>query len=179
LKVEADTTYYFPRGRALAADLHVDTTTVTNGALHQAAEDRAFADGARPVVDTALGVEYFVLSSLSVLGGVSTDISRVRSITLAPSVGTFQEARISRLAVSFGLGSYGDAGTVLFGTQLSMGWGQALAVNPYTLPNGYAAVDAQTFGAMLVVAGSTNLRALRGAVESVEELVRPKTEAPR
>jgi hypothetical protein len=154
--------------------MHVDTTTVTNGTASALATDVAYASAARAVVDAAFGAEYFVVPTFSLLGGLSTDVSRVSELSLAPSIGTFHESRISRLATSFGIGSYGEAGTILVGMQLSMGWGQALAVNPYTVPNGYAAVDTRTFGAMLIVAGSTNLRALRGAVESVKELVRPR-----
>jgi hypothetical protein len=173
-KVEVDTTYFFPLERALASQMHVDTTTVTNGTASASAADVAYASAARPVVNGAFGAEYFVRPTFSLLGGLSTDVSRVSELSLASSIGTFHEARVSRVGASFGIGSYGEAGTILVGTQLSMGWGQALAVNPYTLPNGYAAVDARTFGAMLIVAGSTNLRALRGAVESVRELVRPR-----
>jgi hypothetical protein len=173
LKVEADTTYYFPLERAIAATLHVDTTTVTGGTASTSAADVAYASSARPVVNTAVGAEYFLRPSLSFLAGAATDVSSVAELSLAPSLATFHEPRISRLALSLGLGSYGEAGTILVGTQLSMGWGQTVVVNPYTVPNGYAAVDARNYGATFVIAGSTNLRALRGAVESVRDLVRP------
>ena len=53
-----------------------------------------------------------------------------------------------------------------------MGWGQALAVNPYAVPNEYATVDARTYGAMLIIAGSTSFRAIRGVVDSVSDIVK-------
>ncbi len=175
-KLEVDATYFFPLDRALSADLHVDTTTIAGGATVPLSSDATYSARARPVVDGAAGVEYFVSPTLSVLGGVSSDISSAADLPRATSVGTFHQARINRVGLSAGLGSYGTGGTILIGARLSTGWGQALAVNPYVVPNDYATVEARTYGAMLVIAGSTSFQAIRGVVDSVGEAVKPKRE---
>ncbi len=177
-KLEVDGTYFFPLDRAMSADLHVDTTTIANGVATPSSSDAVYSARARPVVDGAAGVEYFVSPTLSVLGGASSDITSASELSTASSVGAFHQARVSRVGVSAGLGSYGSGGTLLIGVRLSTGWGQALAVNPYVVPNDYATVDTRTYGAMLVVAGSTSFRAIRGVVDSVGEIVKPKRDEP-
>jgi hypothetical protein len=174
LKIEVDGTYFFPLADAMSASMHVDTTTVTSGASQASSADLSFAARARPVIDGAIGAEYFVIPTFSILGGLATDVTSVPELSPDASIGTLHHERISRVALSLGIGSYGEGGTVLFGTQLSRGTGQALAVNPYVVPNQYAIVDAQTYGAMLIVAGSTDFRAIRGAVESVKGIVERK-----
>jgi hypothetical protein len=171
-------TYFFPLDRAMSADVHVDTTTIAGGATVPSSTDATYSARARPVVDGAAGVEYFVSPTLSVLGGVSSDITSASDLPTSTSVGAFHQARISRVGISAGLGSYGSGGTILIGARLSTGWGQALAVNPYVVPNEYATVDARTYGAMLVVAGSTSFQAIRGVVDSVGDVVKPKRESP-
>jgi hypothetical protein len=158
----------------MSADLHVDTTTIAGGATVPSSTDATYSARARPVVDGAAGVEYFVSPTLSVLGGVSSDITSASDLPTTTSVGAFHQARISRVGLSAGLGSYGSGGTILIGARLSTGWGQALAVNPYVVPNEYATVDARTYGAMLVIAGSTSFQAIRGALDSVGDAVKPK-----
>jgi hypothetical protein len=180
-KLEVDATYFFPLDRAMSADLHVDTTTIAGGAAVPSTSDVVFSSRARPVVDAGAGLEMMVSPTLSILGGLSSDITSAESLGTATSVGAFRQARISRIGLSAGLGSYGTGGTLLIGARLSTGWGQALAVNPYVVPNEYATVDARTYGAMLVVAGSTSFRALKDVVESVGDAVTPrarKTEPP-
>jgi hypothetical protein len=174
LRFEIDGTYYFPLDAALATSLHVDATTMAGGAVAPSSAELTSAARARGTVNGAAGVEYFVAPALSVLGGLATDLTSTADLPTDTSIGALHASRLSRVLLSFGIGSYGTAGTVLIGTQLSYGWGQTIAVNPYAIPNAYATVDTQTYGAMLVLAGSTNLRAVRGAVESVQEIVRPK-----
>jgi hypothetical protein len=174
LIVEIDGTYYFATDSALRAPLTVETTTVTNGAASSTSTSSVYTASARPVVNTALGGEFFLSPTFSVLGGVETDISSAPDLSPSPVVGNFYASRVNRAAASFGVGSYGEAGTLLVGTQLSLGWGQALAVDPYVVPNTFAAVDAHTYGVLLIVAGSTNVHAMKEAVESVEQMVKPE-----
>jgi hypothetical protein len=87
------------------------------------------------------------------------------------TVGNLAPVRQSALNLSLGIGSYGRAGDLMLGTQLSYGWGQALTANPYTVPNEFAVVDTQSFSALIVLAGTTNLRTLGRAARSVEEVV--------
>jgi hypothetical protein len=180
LRAEIDGTYAFPLDNALLTTMHVDSTTSANGASTRSASDPTFSARARPIVDLATGAEYFVTPTSSILGGLATDITTVPELSTGTSIGTLYGSRVSRIAGSLGLGSYGDAGTILVGARFTYGWGQALAVNPYVLPNDYAVVDTHTYDVLLVVAGSTSLRALRSAAESVQHLLeKPKPEPAR
>jgi hypothetical protein len=171
LKLEVDGTYFLPLDRAISSEMHVDGTTVSNGAATSTAGDAVYSARARPVLDGAAGFEYFARPTLSILGGVSSDITNASDLRTTATVGTFHQARISRLSLSTGLGSYGSGGTLLIGARFSMGWGQALAVNSYVVPNEYATVDARTYGVLLIIAGEASFRAIRGVVDSVGDVI--------
>ena len=171
LKLEVDGSYYFGMSEAIRSAMRIDQINVTGTAGVPASFDATYAVRARPTVIVAVGGEYFVTPSFSVLGGASTDFSASAPLDTAMTLGNFEKQRTSRVLLSGGIGSYGDAGDILIGTQLSYGWGQALAVNPYVLPNDYAIISTQEYGAMLILAGSTNLKAIRRAVERVEDIV--------
>jgi hypothetical protein len=59
----------------------------------------------------------------------------------------------------------------LIGAQVGYGWGQTLAINPYVLPNDWAVIDTQSFAALVILAGSTNLRTLARAMNAVGHVV--------
>jgi hypothetical protein len=65
------------------------------------------------------------------------------------------------------VGSYGTAGELLIGTQLTYGWGQTLAIDPYLVPNEYAALDTRRYAVMIILAGSTTLRSIKRAVKQI------------
>ncbi len=174
LKLEVDGSYYFGMSEAIRSWMHVDQINVTGTAGVPTSFDATYAVRTRPTVNLAVGSEYFITPNFSVLGGASTDFSASAPLDTAMNLGNFEKQRTSRVLVSGGIGSYGDAGDILIGTQLSYGWGQALAVNPYVLPNQYAIISTQEYGAMLILAGSTNLKAIRRAVERVEDIVTKK-----
>ena len=79
-----------------------------------------------------------------------------------------------RVAGTLGLGSYGNGTELLFGTELSYGWGKSFAVDNYVLPNSLALVTASTFTVMLVIAGSTSLSTIRSAVDRLGATIVPK-----
>jgi hypothetical protein len=170
-KLEIDASYFFPMDAAVRSAMHVDTVSVTGTTSTPSSFDAEYIVRAGGVLDVSLGAERFVTPSLSVLGGLSTDFTAAPPLSPTMTLADFYQARTSRVALSFGVGSYGESGELLLGTQLSYGWGTALAVNPYVLPNTYSVVDTQTYGAMIILAGSTNLRAIRRAVEKVQDVV--------
>ncbi|MEO6576823.1 MAG: hypothetical protein ABIP89_23450, partial [Polyangiaceae bacterium] len=169
-----DGSYYFGMSEALRSWMHVDQVTVTGTTGVPTSFDATYATRTRPTVNVAAGAEYFITPNFSVLGGASTDFSASAPLDTTMILGNFEKQRTSRVLVSGGIGSYGDSGDILIGTQLSYGWGQALAVNPYVLPNEYAIISTQEYGAMLILAGSTNLKAIRRAVERVEDVIKKK-----
>jgi hypothetical protein len=123
------------------------------------------------VLNAGAGAEYFLSPSFSVVGGLSTNLSSLRPLSPTMTVGNLAPVRQSSLNLSLGIGSYGRAGDLMLGTQLSYGWGEALTANPYSVPNEFAVVDTQSFSALIVLAGTTNLRTLGRAAKSIEEVV--------
>jgi hypothetical protein len=171
LKVELDGFYYFGRDDAIASQMRVEELSANGAGSNDHPFDVRYASRSQAVGNVAFGGEYFVTPSFSVLGGVSTDFTSTppldAPLDATKSLGAFQRDRLSRVALSGGLGSYGGAGEILVGTQLSYGWGQALATDPYVLPNEYVPVSIRRYAVMLIVAGSTTLRSIKRAVNQL------------
>ena len=171
LTVELDGSVEFPWSTALDSTLNVNSTHLAGGGAAQSSATQAFSAATRAMFNAAVGAEYFVTRGFSLIGGASTNISSLSALAPTTSVGNLVQARTSHASVSFGIGSYGSSADVLIGTQLDYGWGEALAVNPYVLPNGWGVVGTQIYSATLILAGTTDLRAIGHAVEKVERAV--------
>jgi hypothetical protein len=167
LKLEADATYYFPLAEAVRAELSVSEVGATNGVARSSRTDTILTERANGVVNTGFGFQYFARPSISVLGGISSDFSPVAPLNGPPTLGSVAYARQSRVAGSLGMGSYGIGGELLFGTEVSYGWGRAYAVNPYVWPNAFTTVDQTQFRILFVIAGSTSLSSLKRTVENL------------
>jgi hypothetical protein len=111
---------------------------------------------------------------VSVLSGVSTDFSAVSGGGLRGSLFNYYPYRTNRLTASAGFASHGSGGDLVVGTELSVGWGERLAVNSYQLPPDLVATEQRTYQLLLTVAGATTLRAIKRAVDDVREVVVPK-----
>ena len=110
------------------------------------------------MVDAAVGMEWFLSPGFSVLGGANTDFSAVDAAArVAGRSARSSQTRTQRVAGSMGIGSYGDGSELLLGTQLGYGWGKSIAVDPYVSPAELTLVDARTYSAMLIIAGSVSL----------------------
>jgi hypothetical protein len=167
LKVEIDGFYYFARSEAIASQMHIEELSVNGTASTHSPLDVRYAERSRGVFNVAVGGEYFVTPSFSVLGGASTDLTSTPPLNPTSALGTFDRDRLSRVSISGGVGSYGTAGELLIGTQLSYGWGQTLAIDPYLVPNEYAALDTRRYAVMIILAGSTTLRSIKRAVKQI------------
>jgi hypothetical protein len=126
------------------------------------------------VLNSAFGFEYFLRPSFSLLGGFSTDFSAVPITSGQPQLGTVSLQREHRAGASFGMGSYGEGSQLLFGAEVSYGWGKAYAVDNYVLPNQFAEVDLSSVSVVLVVAGNTSLSTLKRAVSNLGDIVTRK-----
>lgn len=155
---------YAPMARAYSADLTGRSVTIEGGVAREERVSVSLAQRARAVLNAGLGGEYFLSPSVSVLGGLSTDFSSLPSGELRGDLFNYYQARNHRLAFSFGIGSHGQGGEMLVGTELSYAWGQKLAMNSYQLPPTFGISEHSTFVALLIVAGSTNLSSIRKAV---------------
>jgi hypothetical protein len=172
MHVESDLAAYLPVTDLAHADVSTNRTSITAGAAGTSSLAQTLTVAGRPVVDAALGVEWFLSPGFSVLGGANTDFSAIAPLAPSPPVGTLVEARTHHAGLSMGIGSYGDGSELLFGTQLAFGWGKSIAVDPYVSPAQLALVDQRTFGAMLVIAGSVSLGAFRRTLQNLRTVVK-------
>jgi len=181
LKIEVNQTLFVPQGSSLSANVQEDTVTVANGASSSVPGVASFRERTGAVVDSAVGLEYFLTPTLSVLGGMSTDFSASPPLpaTIQPSLGTFYQERMQRALVSLGVGSYGDATELLLGTQLGYGWGKALAVDGFVLPNEFATVNKSIYSAIFIIGGNVSLDALQRTLVKMQHLVIPGPRAPQ
>lgn len=171
---ELDASFHAPT-TAYEADFDADTVTLGGGQVSERREQARASSRARGVVNLAAGAEIFVLPSLSVLAGVGTDLGAAR-----PSdPHAFFPTRGQRVLGSFGIGSHGAGGDLLVGGEVSYAWGDMLAVNSYQLPPAIVTTPQETVRVVLVVAGSTSLRAIRRAVEDVTRVLEPKPSSPK
>jgi hypothetical protein len=176
LTVEADGSVEFPWANALSSSLNVTTTHLAGTTQTQADTTQSYTVATRPVFNSGIGAEYFVSRGFSLIGGASTNLTALKPLAPTTSVGNFVQERTNHVSLAFGIGSYGGSNDILIGTQLDFGWGDAITVNPYQLPNTWAVVGTQTYGVLLVLSGTTSLRAIGRAVEKVENAVEGKPE---
>ena len=173
--LEANASFDFGQSRAVSTTLQTEAMSLTEGALSSSAAEAIYSLRTQPTLNGAVGGEYFMTPRLSVLAGIFTNLSSVPKLEpkAVPSLGNLLQARSHRVGVSVGLGSYGTGGELLFGTQLGYGWGEMLAPNVYAVPSDWSVVNTQSFSALLVLAGNTNLRSIKRAIEGVRNAVTP------
>ena len=165
--IELDGQVALADGHAIELDMQ-GTQLVSPGAvLTTTAVDRSTRF--QPIANASVGAEIYVRPSLSLLAGFATDFSAVDSI----AQGGVAPSREHRLLASFGIGSHGEAGTVIVGAQGYYGWGQMLG---YASAPAVSPVDIQSAGVLFVLAGATNFKSLKNAVEDVVR--RPRGASP-
>jgi hypothetical protein len=175
LTLEADAALTLGAPRAFSTSLHVQNTTLADDMLTPSSFEEHDAVRTRTTLNGALGMEYFVRPRLSVLGGLWTDLSRLSSLkpVPAPALGNLMQSREDHVGLSFGLGSYGTDGELLVGAQLGYGWGHSLVANLYSVPVDWSVVSARSYSALFVIAGATNFRSIKRAIERVKNAVIP------
>ncbi|MBX3214908.1 MAG: hypothetical protein KF850_22935 [Labilithrix sp.] len=176
---ELDTSYQLPIN-SYSAELEGHQVTTVDGVVDDRPARFDLAERARGVVNFSAGAEVFVSPHVSVLTGVSTDFSAVPQGALkGGSLFNYYPHQTHRLAGSIGVSSHGTGGELLVGAEVSVGWGQRLAVNSYQLPPEVGTTGHGTYQLMFVIAGSTSLRAIKRAVEDVREVItKPTPRAP-
>ncbi|HEX7664589.1 MAG TPA: hypothetical protein VF407_08765, partial [Polyangiaceae bacterium] len=182
VKLEADAALVLPIANAMSTNVDATTSHLSGTGYEQTQTKASYIVPDHPVVNPALGMEYFVRQSFSFLGGVSGNFSTLDTLTPQPLVGNLVQAKESNLSASFGVGSYGNGKELLFGTQFDFGWGSATVANPYVIPNDWATVNTQRYTLMFVVSGATDLRSIEKAVEKVKNAVQtgdPNVPAPK
>lgn len=173
LTLEADAFVDLPKRKALSSSAKLTTTTLADDALTTSQASVEYAARTDATVNLELGSEYFMTRRLSLLTGIWTNLSALPALNplQPPSPGNFVQARTHRVGISLGLGSYADRGELLAGAQLGYGWGEALTPNLYSVPSSWSVIDTRNFSAVFVIAGSTNFRSIKRAVEGVKDAV--------
>ncbi len=175
VRVEGDASLYVPVTYLEQANLQTtQTVSGPKGTTSTSSPSTLEVDG-RPLVDAAVGLETFLSSRLSLLTGASLDMSPLGPLPQRPQIGTLEQTRMERAALSIGMGSYGDGSELLFGTELSYAWGQSLAFDPYEATPGLTVVDQRTFGIMFIIAGSASISAFRRTLRDLGDVVRIPT----
>ena len=167
IRVEGDASLWIPVQPFARAEATGTQTASVNGVASSRSFNQIIDVNADTIVDAGFGFEWYVSRAISLLGGASTDWSALGELSATPPPGTLAESRVHRLAASFGVGTHGLATELLLGTELSYGWGQSVAVDPYVDPPRLALVDERLFGVMLVVAGRTSLALVRDTLSRV------------
>ncbi|MBX3226352.1 MAG: hypothetical protein KIT84_42785 [Labilithrix sp.] len=173
--LEIDAFYFHHLDAAYRAELEGFQTTKQNGTIVDQPVTLDLAQRSNGVVNLAAGAELFMSPRISLLTGVSGDVSGAPAGTLRGTLFNYFALRQNRLTASLGIGTHGAAGELMLGTELAYGWGERLAVNSYQLPPEIGTARHETYQLMFVVAGSTSLRALKRAVEDMKEVVREPT----
>ena len=172
LRFEGDASAYLPVGTLATATPHVSQTAMIGGGLSSSSYNTTIIDYAWPVVDAAIGAEWFTSPGLSFLGGLSTDFSAVPLLPDSPPLESVADSRLQRVAASFGIGSYGDGSELLLGTQLSMAFGKTLVVDSFVDPPRFVLADRRSFGAMLIIAGGASITAFKRTLANLTDIVR-------
>ena len=172
--VELNTSLWFHENAAYSAqfDGNAITTTPNGPTLDQSTRNH-FTAPALGAVNIGVGGEYFFSPRSSVLAGISNDATIVPKGTIQNDPLHFFPSRTHRGAISIGYGSHGEGGDLLIGGELSYAWGDHLAPNVYQLPAQLDATSTQTFGFLIVLAGSTSFRNIRRVADDVKSMVTP------
>lgn len=168
---EIDVSYYSRIGEAYSASLDGRNVQIRDGVVRDEEISLELNERARGVMNLGAGAEIFVSPKVSMLTGVSTDLSAVPDGNLRGDLFNYFPSRTHRLTGSFGVASHGEGGELLGGAEFSVGWGDRLAVNSYQLPPSVGTTGHGTYQLLFVIAGSTSLRAIKRAYDDVKKVL--------
>jgi hypothetical protein len=176
---EVNVSYHLPVGPAYTSKLDGRLIELNNGAGSDRAVTLDLSTPARGAVNFGVGSELNIAPYLTLLSGVSTDLTTVPKGNLLADPMNYFPSRTNRVGVSLGLGSHGEGGDLYLGGELSYAWGERLAINAYQLPSRLETTETQTFGLLVVIAGSTSFKAIRRAVNDITNAVDPAAADPK
>lgn len=172
--LETNVGYRFAQPDAAISKLKWASAAQSAGAVTPSNGDDRYADSTQGALTVAMGLEHYVLSTFSLLGGVNVSTTDVPALSSGRLFANHYQARATRVALSAGVGSHAASGEFLFGVEVGHSIGTMLAANPYQVPATLDTVDYTTTSALLVLAGSTSLGAIKQAVEDAGGLIAPK-----
>lgn len=172
---EINAFYFHQLGNSYTASFEGQQTTTSGSGVADTPVKLDLHQRSNGVVNLAAGAEMFVSENISFLTGISTDVSAAPGGTLQGTLFNYFGVGQNKIAGTIGVGTHGANGELMIGTELSYGWGERLAVNSYQLPPVIGTADFNTYQMMLIIAGSTSLRALKKVVEDVKKVVNEPT----
>ena len=175
---EINVSYHLPVGPAYRASLDGRLVDVSNGVVNDRVAALELSTQGRGAVNMGVGAEFTIAPRLTLLTGVGTDLSTARGSAIAQDVMAYFPSRTNRVTTSLGVGSHGDGGDLLVGGELAYEWGDRLAVNSYQLPARFETVASQSFGLLIVIAGTTSYTAIKRAMNDITNAVDPTLKAP-
>jgi hypothetical protein len=175
---EVNVSYHLPVGPAYTAKLDGRALDVNDGVAVERGVALDTSAHAMGVVNAGVGGEVHVAPTLSLLGGLSTDLTTVRRGSLVSDAMTYFPSRSQRVSASFGVGSHGEGGDLLVGGEVGYASGERLAVSSYQLPPALVSTPFHTVNVLFVVAGNTNFKAIRRAVNDLTNAVDPRKKPP-
>jgi hypothetical protein len=175
---EVNVAAYLPMGDAYAAHLEGRSLQLRGGTGSDVGTSFDSSARARGAVNFGVGAEFVVNPQITLLAGLSTDISAAPKGSLVADRLNYFPSRTDRVATSFGIGSHGEGGDLYLGGELGYAWGDRLAVNGYQLPARLDTTSTQTYSLLLVIAGTTSYRAIKRAVNDLTEVIDPSTKKP-
>ena len=176
---EVNVSYHLPVGPAYTAKLDGRAIDVKNGVGADRAATLDLSTPARGAVNFGVGGELTIAPYLTLLTGVSTDLTTVPKGNLLADPMNYFPSRTNRVGVSLGVGSHGEGGDLYLGGELSYTWGERLAVNAYQLPAVLDTTPTQTFGLLVVIAGTTSFKAITRAVNDITNAIDPTAVDPK
>ncbi len=176
---ELNVSYHLPTGPAYTSHLDGRALEQQNGGV---GSDRAavldLSTPAGGAVNFGIGGELVIAPYLTLLSGFSTDLTTVPKGNLLADPMNYFPSRTNRAGASLGLGSHGPGGDLYVGGELSYTWGERLAVNAYQLPSQLETTSTQSFGLLVVIAGTTSFKAITRAVNDITNAVDPSAVTP-
>ena len=178
---EVNVSYHMPVGSAYRAKLDGRVLELKNGVADDRPATLELSAQGRGAVNLGIGAEFGIAPYLSLLTGLGTDLTTVKGGTLTQDMMAYFPSRTNRVTASLGLGSHGEGGDLLVGGELAYEWGDRLAVNSYQLPARFETAATQTFGLLVIIAGTTSFRAISRAVNDITNAVdlNPKKPSPQ
>ena len=151
------------------------TTTTPNG-VTDIPVHLDLGQKSKSVVNLAAGGELFMSERISLLTGFSTDVSATPKGAIQGTLFNFASAT-ARTASSapLGVGTHGERGELMVGTELTYGWGHRVAVNSLPAAARIARRRLRHVPGHGDRRGSTSLRALKKVVEDVKKVVNDPT----
>jgi hypothetical protein len=165
--LELDFALNLPMQNAMNADLDVNRSQLTTNGVERSRSSQHFGVSSHTTLNPSAGAEFKLNPGLSLFTGVSANFSSLDELHPTEAIGNLVQARTNHVNAAFGVGSYWSDGELLFGIQFDYGWGEAVAIDPYALPNHLTVVDASTFTAMFVLSGAANLRSIVSTVNKI------------